>query len=1125
MNSRYFKIIFFLITLAVMSAVSVFAQQAQSPNFQLTTSVVNSAGEKGNSSQYKLLWGTLGEVGEATFNSSNYKILSGFPDQLLSFSSSSSMLRIDSITPNTGPLAGGTAVTIKGNVFISGSIVTIGGKTLGSQIIQDSQTITGIIPAGDNIGKVDVTITNSLGTSTLTDGYLYNDSLAPIITNIVPLRGFPLRVVSIYGQHFTTTETTTVKFKNTPAVAIHVVDDQLALAIVPQALGPVPPRISFIAFINVTMQNTNGAYTFSNQFSYSSRAPADTTAPTVINLFPANNSVINQSQPQIKAVYQDNRFGVDFRATQLSLDGNDIKSLSRLTASDITFNPLTSLTGGWHTLILNIRDTVPNITPPVTWQFFIGPLITNVLPVNGSDVTEEQPTISATFEPIVGGTAIDTSSAALIFDGQDVTSQATITPTAITFVPPKLSTGLHSFTIDVADLDGNAALQAQSTFSITDITPPTVYITSHFNGQFVNENPLTVLGVANDPGLDMVLVNGIVATITDDNFSAAVSLVEGPNVIDVVAIDLAGNQRNQSIMVHLDTIPPNITIISPLDGATVDYYNITVGGTIDDPSALIFVNSVVGQKTSPTTWRALNVPLGIGVNTINVVANDTAGNQSTAIITVNTNTQTDAVTLTATPLSGIAPLNVNFITTTNVTGITQYEYDWEGDGVIDFTDSVTSITNHTYTAVDFYRPSVTVTTSGGQLFSAPTLINVHEPPVIEGQVSVTDPVDVEVDTNGLIYVLSRSPAQIKIFTFDENTSSFVLQNTINGTWLNPEGFELDTDLNIFVADTGNHRLQKMVPDGSGGYILDASFGVGGNLGSFGTGQGQFNSPFDVAVTDSEEIFVTDKNNHRVQKFGETGSFLLEFGSFGSGENQFNSPQGIEFSQSEIKVIVTDSGNHRLQIYNDHGILEQSFWSFGAGQGQLNLPVNSSADDIFNEIIVLDKANNRIQLLTYQGTFIQELNNLGLLNAQGLSAIPFPIDFILGKRLLYIADTGNNRLLRLEIPQGNSSDDLLKPYNDLIVALQNNNLDAAVNCYVEERQADRRILFEVLFINDLSGLADLGNEMALDPPPVLIQRMADSASFIISHFDEDLGGIIEYEMILMKENGQWKILDL
>src|SRR5579864_8526432 len=69
---------------------------------------------------------------------------------------------------------------------------------------------------------------------------------------------------------------------------------------------------------------------------------------------------------------------------------------------------------------------------------------------------------------------------------------------------------------------------------------------------------------------------------------------------------------------------------------------------------------------------------------------------------------------------------------------------------------------------------------------------------------------------------------------------------------------------IVVADTGNNRIE----------FYSATTGKRlGMFGTFGSGNGQFNSPRDIAIDGSGNIYVADAGNSRVQKFNSVGSFV------------------------------------------------------------------------------------------------------------------------------------------------------------------------------------------------------------------------------------------------------------
>src|SRR6266571_4521585 len=88
-------------------------------------------------------------------------------------------------------------------------------------------------------------------------------------------------------------------------------------------------------------------------------------------------------------------------------------------------------------------------------------------------------------------------------------------------------------------------------------------------------------------------------------------------------------------------------------------------------------------------------------------------------------------------------------------------------------------------------------------------------------------------------------------------------------------------------------------------------------GTPGSGDGQFNGPAGVAVDASGNVYVADYGNHRVQKFTDTGTFLTQWGG------QFNGPTGVAVDASG-NVYVGDTGNggihnNRIQKFTDTGV--------------------------------------------------------------------------------------------------------------------------------------------------------------------------------------------------------------
>jgi len=85
-------------------------------------------------------------------------------------------------------------------------------------------------------------------------------------------------------------------------------------------------------------------------------------------------------------------------------------------------------------------------------------------------------------------------------------------------------------------------------------------------------------------------------------------------------------------------------------------------------------------------------------------------------------------------------------------------------------------------------------------------------------------------------------------------------------------------------------------------------------GSKGIGDGEFNGPAGLSIDKNDNIYVTDKNNNRIQVFSANGTFLTKFGSEGDGSGQFILPEGVGVDVNTGLVYVADTGNHRIQVF-------------------------------------------------------------------------------------------------------------------------------------------------------------------------------------------------------------------
>ena len=147
-----------------------------------------------------------------------------------------------------------------------------------------------------------------------------------------------------------------------------------------------------------------------------------------------------------------------------------------------------------------------------------------------------------------------------------------------------------------------------------------------------------------------------------------------------------------------------------------------------------------------------------------------------------------------------------------------------------------------------------------------------------------------------------------------------------------------------------------------------------SFGKKGSGEGMFNYPMGVAVSDRDEILVADICNHRVQVFDSDGTFLRSFGHKGENAGEFKNPTGIAINKDR-NILVSEYYNHRVQIFSWEGRHLGSFGGQGSLDSQLSYPWGLSLDSTGN-VIVADTGNKLIKIFTPDGRFVMKIGGQG-----------------------------------------------------------------------------------------------------------------------------------------------------
>lgn len=175
-----------------------------------------------------------------------------------------------------------------------------------------------------------------------------------------------------------------------------------------------------------------------------------------------------------------------------------------------------------------------------------------------------------------------------------------------------------------------------------------------------------------------------------------------------------------------------------------------------------------------------------------------------------------------------------------------------------------------------------------------------------------------------------------------------------GQLASPLGLAANADF-IYVADSGNHRIQVFTTAGS----------YTNGWGSSGSADGKFSTPSGVAFGD-DKVYVADRGNNRVQVFTTNGVFLSKWGAAGSGSGQFSGLRGIAVDADN--VYVTETGNHRVQVFTKAGAYVRQWGSQGSVLGQFNEPQGVAVDQHY--VYVVDVYNYRVQVFEKDGTFVR-----------------------------------------------------------------------------------------------------------------------------------------------------------
>jgi sugar lactone lactonase YvrE len=294
---------------------------------------------------------------------------------------------------------------------------------------------------------------------------------------------------------------------------------------------------------------------------------------------------------------------------------------------------------------------------------------------------------------------------------------------------------------------------------------------------------------------------------------------------------------------------------------------------------------------------------------------------------------------------------------------------------------------------------------GNELVLLPDLVLNESGSAAAAEGALSGPRNVEIGPDGRLFVADSGNHRIQVFDaggqFSHGWGSFGAEpGQLNEPW----GLAIGDEF-VYVADTWNHRIQKFTLDGE----LVGTFGASGSPSGNETdgGLGLFFGPRDVLLLDDGRLLVTDTGNHRLQLLDTNGEFIRVVGGFGNGLGQFNEPVGLA-QGPDGSIYVADTWNGRIQRFSMPDLIPVSEWRVDAWDGQSINNKPYLAVDSGGRVYTTDPEGYRVLIFSSSGGYLNRFGQFGTLS----SNFGLPNGLALDDAdNLYVADSVNNRVLK------------------------------------------------------------------------------------------------------------------
>ncbi len=497
-----------------------------------------------------------------------------------------------SVTPNSGPTAGGTSVVIQGTAFTGATAVSFGGSPATGVVVNSATQITAVSPAG-SAGTVSVSVTTPGGTGTLSNAFVY--VAAPTITSVSPAAGPTAGGTSVTVTGTNLSSATGVAFGGVAGTITANTATSITVT-APAGAG----------VVDVAVTTAGGVATAVSGYAYAA-------APTISGVSPNTGPETGGTTVTLTGTNLTNASAVTFGGNAATITANTATSITATVPAGAGSVGVAVTTAGGTATAVNAYSYIPtlSVTPGAATGTSVGGAFSQSNPASGGTAPYVYALASGA---LPAGVSLNTATGAV-----------TGTPT---------TAGAFAYAIQATDSQGTPATATGATVSGT-ITKGTQTISfAALADASLSASPLTVSATSSS-GLAVAFTSATTGVCTVSGTS--VTLL-GPGTCTLNA-DQAGDanwdaatqvQRSFTATAATLSVTPGAATGTSVGGA-FSQSNPASGGTAPYVYALASGALPAGVSLNTATGAVTGTPTTAGAFAYAIQATDSQGTPATAI--------------------------------------------------------------------------------------------------------------------------------------------------------------------------------------------------------------------------------------------------------------------------------------------------------------------------------------------------------------------------------------------------------------------------------------------------------------------------------------------------------------